>query len=105
MASSNVRHGQAANGKRTPEHRAWANLKYRCLNPNSQQYKNYGGRGIKVCKRWLLSFEAFLEDMGPKPNPSHSIDRIDNEGNYSPKNCRWATSKEQASNKRNTRRL
>jgi len=76
----------------------------RCTNPNTKGYSNYGGRGIKVCERWLHSFENFLADMGPKPSPAHSIDRYpDNNGNYEPKNCRWATRTEQSFNKRTNR--
>lgn len=82
-----------------PEYQAWYDMKHRCLNPNNTRYANYGGRGIVVCKEWLNSFENFLEDMGPRPS-RRSLDRIDNNGNYEPGNCRWATDKQQAYNKR-----
>lgn len=84
----------------TPEYRTWQNIKGRCLNPRNRDYKNYGSRGIIVCKRWLESFDAFLADMGPRPDRRHSIDRINNDGNYEPTNCRWATKQEQRVNQR-----
>lgn len=74
-------------------------MKERCMNPNNKFYKNYGARGIKVCERWLESFAHFLEDMGERPN-GHTIDRINNDGNYEPSNCKWATKKEQQNNTR-----
>ena len=78
-------------------------MKQRCYNPKITHWDSYGGRGIKVCDRWLESFENFYEDMGPKPSPTHSIDRIDNYklvDGYSKDNCRWATKREQSLNKR-----
>jgi hypothetical protein len=96
----NAVHGDAREGKRTAEYNIWITMKQRCSNPKTNGYINYGGRGIIVCERWLNSFENFLKDMGRKPSGDHSIDRIDNDGNYEPNNCRWATQKEQYENSR-----
>lgn len=86
--------------KQTKEYTAWLNIKHRCYDSNRPDYNRYGGRGIKVCDRWLESFANFLEDMGYAP-PGTSIDRIDVNGDYEPNNCRWASKWVQASNKRN----
>lgn len=83
------------------EYEAWHGIKRRCYGRNTKVFARYGGRGISVCQRWLDSFDAFLADMGPKPSPWHSIDRINNDGNYEPGNCRWATSTEQNRNRSN----
>ena|SRR5579859_6660637 len=99
-------HGHARPGKKTSEYYAWMNIKGRCYNPKDINYKNYGGRGIKVCDRWLESFENFLADMGPKPSSKHSIDRFpDNDGDYGPGNTRWATRAEQSRNTSRNKRL
>lgn len=86
--------------KSLPEYKVWQAMLHRCRTPTAKAYKNYGARGIAVCDRWL-TFSNFLADMGSRPSPEHSLDRIDNDGNYVPGNCRWATVVEQV---RNTRR-
>lgn len=86
--------------KKSPEYHSWRGVISRCTYPKDIGWKNYGGRGITVCARWLHSFDAFLADMGPKPSPKHTIDRKDTNGHYAPDNCRWATKQEQLRNTR-----
>ena len=97
---SNNSHGLSE----TPEYTAWLNMKSRCFNPNNKKYLDYGGRGIGVCDRWLNS-KHFLADMGSRPTVKHSLDRINNNADYSPENCRWETKAEQVNNKRNNKPL
>lgn len=91
-------HGHCANGTMTPEYRSWKGMRQRCHNSRHPDFPDYGGRGISVCDRWRSSFVAFLDDMGARPSPQHSLDRIDGSGNYEPSNCRWATKLEQTLN-------
>ena len=92
-----TRHG----GYYFPEYQIWAGMKSRCYNPKNRSFKDYGGRGIKVCERWLNSFEKFYADMGNRPTPKHTLDRKNVNGDYKPSNCRWVTQSEQHNNKRN----
>jgi len=90
----------------TPEYRIWKIMRQRCTLPSADSYHLYGGNGVTVCERWRHSFEAFYADMGPRPSPSHSIDRYPNaSGNYEPSNCRWATWTQQNRNRQNNKRL
>lgn len=95
------RHGHATRKNRTPEYRTWTNVRSRCTNPNVQNYSFYGGRGIRMHPEWVRSFAAFVSYVGPRPSDKHSIDRIDNSGDYAPGNVRWSLHKDQM---RNTRR-
>ena len=109
VADSNKRrtkHGQCAGARGTPErnattkeYTAWSSMKDRCFNPNNTHYARYGGRGIKVCDEWRDSFETFYKDVGIAPSKKHSLDKINNDGDYSPDNTRWATKQEQANNR------
>lgn len=85
---------------KTPEFKAWQAMMQRCYNPKSRGFENYGGRGIAVCEEWISDPERFLSDMGIRPSPKHSLHRIDNDGNYDPSNCKWATKTEQANGRR-----
>lgn len=89
----------------TTEYGIWSQMKTRCLCPTVPGFRDYGGRGIAVCDRWKKSFSAFLADMGPRPSKLYSLDRINNDGNYEPGNCRWALAQQQQKNKRSSRRL
>jgi len=96
----NLRHGHASNGYETKVYVAWMNMRKRCYKTNHAGYERYGGRGITVCERWM-TFENFYEDMGEPPETTgYSLDRINNNGNYEPGNCKWSTASEQQSNRR-----
>jgi hypothetical protein len=98
-------HGAARHGKRTPEYISWVAMSQRCSNPKRESYRNYGNRGITVCERWKgpHGFQNFLADMGPRPR-GRTLERMEVNGNYEPGNCKWATAKEQANNRRQLKR-
>jgi hypothetical protein len=102
--SNALKHGASAGGRMTAEYGVWAMMKTRCLCTTAKDYKYYGGRGISVCGRWL-KFECFIEDMGPRPSSRHTLERKDNNGNYEPGNCEWATRDAQMTNTRHNRFL
>jgi len=99
VRQQHVTHGENRGGRRTSEYTTWKSMRQRCTNPKEQGYRYYGARGISICERWG-SFKNFLADMGRRPGPGYSIDRIDNDGNYEAENCRWATQTEQRRNSR-----
>lgn len=103
--NTNIKHGFARRGQKTKEYHIWRGIIARCENPNNKNFHQYGGRGISICKEWRNDFTKFLKDVGKKPTPKHTIDRVDSNGNYEPNNCKWSTWKEQQNNKRSNKML
>jgi hypothetical protein len=95
-----MKHGHKRTGKASPEYKTWLGMKARCYREKNKDYPNWGGKGIRVCDKWVNNFMAFYTDMGPKPSPQHTIDRCDSSKNYSPDNCRWATFQQQGGENR-----
>lgn len=104
IIKASIKHGHARRGAKAPEYLVWVCMRQRCENTNAVGYEVYGGRGIKVCDRWQ-SYEMFISDMGPRPFPKADIDRINNDGDYSPDNCRWTTRQINSRNRRSTKYL
>ena len=102
-SEASIKHGHNTKNKRTPEYNIWAMMIQRCENPKNKNYPDYGGRGVTVCERWK-TFENFLADMGERPSPNHSLERVDNNKGYSPENCIWADKTIQARNQRTSKR-
>jgi hypothetical protein len=100
-----TKHGHSRRGQESPEYTSWRSMKDRVLNPNHKDYAYYGGRGIKIHPPWIDSFEAFLAYVGPRPSSKHTLERINNDGNYEPGNVEWHTRKDQAENRRTTHRI
>jgi hypothetical protein len=111
LRAKTLKHGHARKGRLHPLYSAWGAMLSRCSDPKVEEFRNYGARGITVCSRWrkgdgiVGGFECFLADMGNRPSPQHSLDRIDNERGYDPDNCRWATRRQQNLNRRLTKKL
>lgn len=98
--ATSIKHGETKGGISTDEYKIWAGAKRRCTDKTYKGYKNYGGRGIKMCNEWRDNFSKFIEEVGRRPGNEYSIDRIDNDGDYEPGNVRWATRSQQNKNRR-----